>query len=396
MPWWWAAQQDPRAKLRLKREAVGYINHALALSPDLAEAHAAMGMVQSDARDGQAWLERAVRLDPQDVEAWIWLGNARKAESYDLRGALQAYRRAQALEPAWQRANEPLLTLLMRLEGTDRALAELQRFSAAVDNQVWPHKIRASLLLGSGRLAEAADQAAASLAATPQNPWWARSILLTIAHQLGNRPLESQLLRADPSLRALLDPYTTPGYAFARAKSRPDGWWDGNLMGAQAAQLVSEGNSATLAGLYDRAFSSPSAFVQSCPCDVLAAGPPLVLALRQMRRETEARQLVAALREPLRRLAAQGDRAPQRLIAEARLASVAGDDDIASNLFRDAVNRGWRGQDAEYGADPATDPALARIRSHAGFRQALEGYRAAIKSEAARLAAVEAGEMTPQ
>jgi tetratricopeptide (TPR) repeat protein len=82
-------------------EAEGHAVKALALDPDLAEAHAAAGMVQSCRRDyekSNREFETAIRLDPKGFDApYFWGRNLIWQGRYE--EAVHALRRAQALRP---------------------------------------------------------------------------------------------------------------------------------------------------------------------------------------------------------------------------------------------------------------------------------------------------------
>jgi tetratricopeptide (TPR) repeat protein len=81
-------------------EAARYVNRALALAPDLAEAHAALATVRDYDLSTLPHLERATRLDPGNAENWYWLYNARTL-ALDFEGALEAIRRTAAIDPYW-------------------------------------------------------------------------------------------------------------------------------------------------------------------------------------------------------------------------------------------------------------------------------------------------------
>lgn len=383
-PWWWAEQKEPGAKPALKAEALAYIKRALAISPSLAEAQGIMGMVLSDTNEGLPWLEGAIRLDTSDTELWLWLGTARRDQGHDLRGAFDAFARARTLDPSLHTVNEAYLDLVFRLRGPAEAYRELDRMAGSMNDQNWPVQMRADLEYSEGRFTESAATALTALRAHPQNPYWALNRLMLVGAFLGDNDLVALVLKAEPVLHANYDPFNRPGLAFARAQASPETWWDGQMMGAQAAQLVSEGKARLLVTLYDHKFGRPAAFLANCACNPISAGPGLVVALRQSKRLREADEILAGVSQEIAALEAAGDLLLQTRISRARIAALAGDARTAKQQLHEAIQRGWKGQDV--GIDPAIDPAFASLRNDAEFRSIVKSLRASQKSEAERLA----------
>ncbi|MBV8799003.1 MAG: winged helix-turn-helix domain-containing protein [Alphaproteobacteria bacterium] len=388
-PWWYAEQKEPGAKLRLKTEAIAYVKRALAISPNLAEAHAVMSMIQADTNEAFPWAERAVRLDPSNTEAWMWLGDARR-EQGDLRGALAAFEKARALDPAWYYTARPYIEMVFRLRGPAEAYRELDRVAAATNDQNWALQERADLEYEEGRLADSAELAAASLRTHPQNPFWARSRILAVAALLRDTNLQKHILAQDPMLGPNFNAGERPGWAYDRTRTAPDTWWDAALIGRQAAQLISEKRSATLLSLYDRRFRTPAEFVFKCPsfCDSIAAGPALVVALRQAGRRTDAARMLAQLSKRVLALEAAGDRLFSTGLSAARIAALEGNLAGAKRRLRDAVQRGWKGQDAGF-PPPDTDPVYANLQDDTEFQSVVTLLRAAQAEEARKLARID-------
>ena len=388
-PWWWAEQHEAGAKPRLRAEALAYIERALAIEPNSAESQSIMGMVLTDTNEGRLCLEKAVRLDPDDPELWFWLAEAYQANN-DLPGALKALEKARAADPAWQRSGDAYVNLLFRLRGPAEAYRALDGIAKTTNDQNWALQTRADLEYAEGRLADSAALAAAALRAHPQNPFWARNRLVFIAALLGNAALQNHLLAQDPMLRANFNPSHRPGWAYERAQSSLDTWWDATLVGEQAAQLVSEGRSSLLVSLYDRRFKTPEAFVSHCPafCNALSVAPALVIALRKAGRRADADAVLAAANGQLRKLQWAGDRFFNTGVNAARLAALAGNAAVAKNHLRDAVQHGWKGQDTGF-PDPAMDPVFETLRSDAEFQAILKLFRSAQQHEAEKLARID-------
>jgi len=194
----------------------------------------------------------------------------------------------------------------------------------------------------------------------------------------------------DPALRVNFNASSRPGWAYERAQKAPDTWWDATLIGEQASQLISEGRSALLVSLYDRRFKSPEEYVSRCPqfCNPISAGPALVLALRQAGRRADADRLLTALKRTIERLEAASDQDFNTELSGARLAALAGNTKDAMRRLRDAVSRGWKGQDTGF-PDPESDPALDNLRKDPEFQSVLKLLRASQAAEAERLSHVD-------
>ena len=97
---------EPRSSW-VRPEEIKIAERAIALAPNLAEAHAVMGLLlarsgnSSDqmTRRGRAEIERAVQLDPSDAQNWYWLFLLRQEDDLDFEGALAAARKAAEIDP---------------------------------------------------------------------------------------------------------------------------------------------------------------------------------------------------------------------------------------------------------------------------------------------------------
>jgi tetratricopeptide (TPR) repeat protein len=65
----------PKPIDQLTAEAASYLKRALTLAPNLANARAALPMVEDYPPGSEAELRKALALDPNDAEAWLWLGS---------------------------------------------------------------------------------------------------------------------------------------------------------------------------------------------------------------------------------------------------------------------------------------------------------------------------------
>lgn len=106
---------------------------SLRLAPELAEAHAALGVILSDYDHDYAaalgHLRRAVELNPNDAQAWSWLCVAHTM-SGDARTGLAACDQAVTLDPLSPVPRAQRALALMSLERYEDALADLESAQA--------------------------------------------------------------------------------------------------------------------------------------------------------------------------------------------------------------------------------------------------------------------------
>ena len=112
---------------RARVEALRHARHALALAPELAEAHGVMGVILGfDNQTGRRYIERAAAIDPESAEIQFWLGHVYAASSQFPR-ALDAFRRASELDPAWIFVAGQAAEMALSLGRRDEALTYIRR-----------------------------------------------------------------------------------------------------------------------------------------------------------------------------------------------------------------------------------------------------------------------------
>lgn len=145
-----------KALARLGEAEAGF-RQAIALNPDLAEAHAGLANVlreQGRLDDAEAGYRRAIALQADEPGAHIGLGNALNDRG-DLQGAVDCYRRAVALNPNIAEAHNNLGNALNDLGRLDEAMASYQRALVLMPDLVHAQNNIAVVLWNQGRLDEA-------------------------------------------------------------------------------------------------------------------------------------------------------------------------------------------------------------------------------------------------
>jgi tetratricopeptide (TPR) repeat protein len=383
MPVWWKAQGDPAAKERIRTEAIGHVRKALAIEPNLPDGLAVMGLLLTEPGQGAPWLERAVAAEPEVAEYWLWLGNAQDA-ARNARGARDAYARAVALRPGWDRAVKSYVRALRTTGEPDAAAAQIRRFATLSRDSYEIGEMQAMQLMAQFRYAEAARLEADLLAAKPKGSWNGRRDLLYLATWMGDTALARRLVANEPRFERLVDNYADPVFAAREAEARGDDWWTGDFLGPQAAHLVAQGRSDLLVRRYDARYGDVSRFMAAFPKDAALAGAPLVLALRSQGRAAEAARLAAALDALLVRRAQGGERDVDLTVAQARVAAVAGRPEAALDALRRALDQGWIGELSYPVAGPAADPVFADFSDDPRFRVLCARFLGAAEAERAR------------
>ena len=112
---------------RARAEALVHARRALALSPELAEAHGILGVILGfETPGGRRAIERAASLDPNSPEIQYWLGNVHGAQG-DHGRALAAFRRASDLDPSWTHPARQAAQLAISLGRRGEAETYLRR-----------------------------------------------------------------------------------------------------------------------------------------------------------------------------------------------------------------------------------------------------------------------------
>jgi tetratricopeptide (TPR) repeat protein len=122
-----------RIEVQTKRGAEGIAEseRALALNPNLASAHAVIGLAKlfdGHPEETESHELKALRVSPYDTEADVWVAYMALAKRYlgDYEGALSLYRRAKELNPNYPTGRFNMAATLVELGRIDEARAEVQ------------------------------------------------------------------------------------------------------------------------------------------------------------------------------------------------------------------------------------------------------------------------------
>lgn len=356
---------------RTRPDELRYAERAIALAPDLAEAHAVMWLVldgphatEAMKRRGRAEIERAVQLDPTDAQNWYWLFLKRMRDELDFEGALVAGRKAAEIDPffvfnqfyaelAWAMGEQKAVARFLRnwaenhpdpynREGALEAMAMYRNDWSEVyrhmkkGRELAPADMRRAYERGMGQILRRLgliDEAKRYL--EPDH----------IAMWLGKPPPHGELSKEEP-----LDFWTRLDFG-TRAP-----------VPLVARVLINNRRAADLVSLYDRAFPSRDSMLQRLnKPQFVELAPIAASALRDVGRTDEATRLVTTA-DRLCALAMRKGRTPINFQVDcSRSWAMLGRRDDAIRTLERAIKAGWR-PEGGWGYGLVDEPVYRTIR----------------------------------
>jgi Flp pilus assembly protein TadD len=175
-----AAKRDP--SLREMRRALAGLDGRKPPAPPLPSlrqgaaqsltAAAEMSLIEKRFTDGQVYLRLALRLDPQENEAWVFLGDI-LAQTDDHDAARAAYGRVPASSPDWVDARERIIASYQAEDDIPTALKMAQDLVKVVPDDRDALVVEADLYRASNRFTEAVAVLDKLIAADPAAADWA-------------------------------------------------------------------------------------------------------------------------------------------------------------------------------------------------------------------------------
>jgi tetratricopeptide (TPR) repeat protein len=324
-------------------EAERDARHALALDSELAEAHAALGMIlRFTGAEARAHLKRAVALNPRDPQTLFWLAN-HYATMLEFEPRMEALRRAVALDPYWARGANEAAVAAWQLGNRDEARRYAERLASYNREQALDCEFRLDL----------ADGAYASIV---------RKLMLARSRSdspaTGDAKLGSALLilgRVEPARMLLhLRPYqwtvasgglpSPAEFREVEMGSAAD-WFDSHdfldlsmqrlLAGGRASELVARFEAGGPGNLSQLARRTDDRSL------LVAFAPDMALALRAVGRARDADALLSRTDAELRRVYAAGPVPDWVDAGLARLRAAQGRRTEALAALARAIDRGW-------------------------------------------------------
>jgi TolB-like protein/DNA-binding winged helix-turn-helix (wHTH) protein/tetratricopeptide (TPR) repeat protein len=364
---------DHETSIAAVRKANGYARHAVALAPDLAEAHRALGhSIGYGEPEGRAHIQRAAALEPNNAENLISLASTFNATG-EFERELASYRRANEIEPLWYRTTGTWAIALA--ERGNRAEAEALGRRGLLNNM-------ANLQILIGRIgwifadySEAARHWA--LVARSDSPRWAgtaRRTLYDATHAVGVRTGSLVDVPGPPAgrdnWRVWID--VAPAPAEWRKRNRDPVaaavYRKHNLVAAKL--MLNSRRWSELVATYD----SPTGLFGLGPAkrvrfDQVLEIPVVALALRQAGRGSEADRLLREAEIAVRAAYRRGAVPFSFDVETAAVFAVRGNKDAALKSLERAYQRGWRQNSGASLPDIADEPAFRSLHDEPRFKQ---------------------------
>lgn len=342
---------------------------AIALAPNLAAGHAALGFILGQSPAAQAALRRAVALDANDIEAVHWLANS--LDNRQLDEKLELYSKVVEIEPLWWPAILNKLNVLLDTGNWDAAEQELKRLKGLEASEKVVALASVTVFSRSGDLSSAVNAGLALLNSRPDvDADLVRFPVSAALMQLGREdearavapppPFGPVLWRNDPKGLEMVEKLNLSPRAFFTMGPLP--------MNAGRVYLLT-GRGAKLAELYRSAASSPEKMLRLARSDFnyLELAPFIALGLRAAGDSAEADKILATAESAAARLNPQRRPAIRALLG--RVYAVQGRKDEAFRELNSAISGGWLPGLPALKSDLVHDPALASLRSDPAFEK---------------------------
>ena len=380
---------------------------ALVLAPDLPQAHAVLGMLLGYGHPiGQAHIERAVALDPDNAEFQFWAG-AVYDQRADFPRMLEAYRRAFETDPLWVRAQDAAILSAWSMGRRDEALGYVRRVERA-GSRYQMHVARMFLARARGDFSAQVSESAAAGAATNDagERMTAAQSRGMVYRNLGLVAPARRLFAGSRFLAQIVEPPflgvrqgEPPSLEELRRRNLNlhDVFEDHNYVRIGAKLLINAGRAADVVALYDSDDGILQMFRGRTPGPPAAHfldGPMLAAALRAVGRDAEAERILAQLdreiAEALRRSDGQAHAFFWAQAAETW--AMRGRTGAALAALERARANGWvyvHWWDDSALRDIGEEPVFRSLRGQPRFerlRAALKGHLARERTELERLA----------
>lgn len=358
-------------------EASRLARAAFRADPNLADSHIAMAEVlpeHPDPAPALAHLEAATQLDPSRADVWIWIWDLHMRR-YDHVAAMDAVRRAVALEPLWFvaffNAGELAWDLGLQAESTAIYARVLQ---SGTPYQNAMARCDVALRTGDFSAAVAAADTALQLATEGERRF---------ADSCRAKGLRAAGLPHEARTRWRFYPVPDETFALwqgrapspasvARQAEDPARFWAGppsrHLL---LRSLLNEGRAAEVVAFYDRAGGTPEALAARNPRrdQFFAVAPPFVIALRASGRDGEADRLLRHARSLLQPALAAPLVHRNALALDAALLALEGRQAPALDRLEQAHARGWLYTRRDELPDLALEPAFRTLAGNPRFQR---------------------------
>ncbi len=372
---WFVGENTPLSSGNVRAQnarALMAARKAVALDPDLAEAHQMLAIVIGfHTAKGRAHLRHALQLDPRNPQTLYWWGNAAVMAG---NGPLQerAVRRALALDPLWRRPADAAAKFALNHGRRVEAYRIVERLRAADPDAAL--EVEMGLLHEAGDLSRVVElgRAQGNIASVQGSA--AKMSLASSLSQMGY-VREALLVGGVSPFDRLVYLRRVPGRSIILAETSAligvseEAW----MLTPLVIELARTNRHADIATLFDRPGSAINHLQRIEDGNRLyraILGPIIGRSLTQLKRHRESARLFNAADEAIRVMLARGSVSPSGLAEIAASEAILGRRDRALALLDQAVSRGWFAYDGlSYRLDEV--PGLMDLRGDPRFERLL-------------------------
>lgn len=363
---------DRETYIAALRKADGYARHAVALAPNLPEAHRALGLNQPYGDPvGIAHLRRAEELVPNDAENQFALAAAFNATG-EFERELAAYRRAHELDPLWFRTTGAL-ALAMAARGNRTEAETLAR--RGLPERANQHNLLGRIASISADYSEAVRRW--TIVLKMRSPRWGHvaermlpDAALAVGLKVGTRQDVPDPAGYRGEWRAWMDAAPAPAEWLKRNRDAVAAgvYRKHNLVAAKL--MLNDGRWRELVATYDGPVGlfglGPRRRVR---VDHILETPVVALALRQAGRNGEAEKLMRESEATVRTVYRRGEVPFWFDVDAAALFAVQGREDAALDALERAYRRGWRQNSGTSLRNIADEPAFRSLHDEPRFKR---------------------------
>lgn len=380
---------QPTPQQRAQAEA--HARNAIRLDPQLADGHAALGMVLGFAgAEAGAHLKRAAALNPRDAQTQYWLSHHYGSE-LSFHQSLVALRSSVASDPLWARGVNDAALFAWQMGHGDEARRYAQRLTQLDPQQAFACEYQ--LDLASGEFAAIAQRMIRSRARFDRPEQGDRKLGATLLI-LGHTGPARLLMRLEPYQWEIASGAAPSAEAFARvdAGATHDGFDSSHFLALALQRLLHGGRGEEIVAAYDRGGSGQLPQLAGADTSRLTFvhyGPELGLALKAVGRAADAIQLLDRTERIVREAYAQGPVPIPFNVCAARMWAAQGDHARALALLTHAVDRGFHYAPLTPMPDIGTIFAFRELRGTPGFESVRMRLRRHLERERDKLGPVQ-------
>jgi TolB-like protein len=371
-------------------EASRYLRRALQLAPNLGHAHAALAMVQGMPPELEGELRKAIAIDPNDAEAWMWLGNCLSYQNRT-REALEAYSKAIEIEPLLYPAAGNKIGMLGALHDAAGLAAEQKRVERLGDPLLL-RKVKIAIASATGHPGDVVRMLLELKASHSDQTGWVDNHLWASLRQLGFFDEFAAILNAPSDVVAAYrdgDPGPPDIVKWGYENKAIEFWKDDDAPALMGRLLFKKKRTREYRQFYHAAFTSADQLADGLanPSRFPGMAPTIACVLRASGDGETAQDILSRADTIVSGLLKHGPATADLAIRMAQIRAAEGADEEAMSWLNRAVSNGWLPDRSFSAIDIADEPAFARLAGRPQFQALRQKLIARIAEERAKVPA---------